>query len=322
MSRFSSRPQQIAGAPLGARPYLPLIQAQTRAQGGVVSRNQLLATGLSEKQIADWSGIGWLRREARWVYSLAGAEVRQLGRLWAAVLSTGGDAAVAGLQAIDRWDLTSEVGSPVEVVVSDRCPDRQPGIKVRRTRLLLPEDVVALDDLRVVSPARAIFDHAGQATDQQLDRWLDRAVHLRLFERPAFDRLFEEWGRAPGRARLAAAIERLDATSGHNRTDLERALIRLILDGGLVRPATNTYVHGWEVDVHWIGTRAIVEADGDRYHSSPAQIAADRAKRRALEALGFVIKRFDYVAVTYEPERTLDRVEQFRAANTAPPVPR
>jgi very-short-patch-repair endonuclease len=126
---------------------------------------------------------------------------------------------------------------------------------------------------------------------------------------------------ASGSARLRAAIDRLDETAGNNRVEHERRLISLINGSHIPKAANNVRLAGHEVDVHWIGTRAIVEADSDAYHSSPAQIAADIEKQRFLRSLGFVFLLVLWKQTNYEPEATLARIERFRLENLAPPVP-
>ena len=64
-------------------------------------------------------------------------------------------------------------------------------------------------------------------------------------------------------------------------------------------------------DMLWRGQRLIVELDGARAHSTPAQLAADAERQAALEALGFRVIRFSRPEVEY---RAADVIARTRAA--------
>lgn len=57
-----------------------------------------------------------------------------------------------------------------------------------------------------------------------------------------------------------------------------------------------------------IGASLVVEIDSQRWHASPEQQAADRARDAALTALGYRVLRFTYEQVRFAPEATLDAV--------------
>lgn len=290
-------------------------------QGGLLHRDQLLAAGLSARQIRDWRSAGWLDQRFRWTYALPGTPTGLRQTAWSAVLSAGGDAVLTGLHAMEMMEVITARNAPL-VLRSDGRVRKQDGLAVRQVRELAEYEWT--DDLgpRTATFGRAVLDAAGLRWWDELDRALDRAVRLGKYNGRDLERLLKEYPKAQGISRLVAALEKLDETAGLKRSELERRLVELVTGSGLPTPIVNGMVCGREVDLHWHGTRAIVEADGRKDHSSPADIAKDAAKRAALEDAGYVILQLDWWSVVYRPAETLDRIRRFLEANQAPPVPR
>jgi very-short-patch-repair endonuclease len=51
----------------------------------------------------------------------------------------------------------------------------------------------------------------------------------------------------------------------------------------------------------WPDARLIIELDGERAHSSPAQLAADAERQAWLEAQGYTVIRFTHEQVARDP---------------------
>lgn len=290
-------------------------------QGGLLHRDQLLASGISPRQIRAWRAAGWLDERLRWTYALPGTPNGLAQRTWAAVLSAGGDAAITATHALALMEIVSARRSPV-VLRSDGRPRQQPGLTVRQVGALPDHETTDTLGPRATTFARAMLDAAALPWWEDLDQALDRGVRLEKFDGRALERVLADHPKARGAGPLAAAIAKLDETAGRKRSELERRLVELVVSGGLPTPIVNGIVHGWEVDLHWYLTRAIVEADGRKDHISPADVAKDAAKRAALEDAGYVILLVDWWSVVYQPDATLERIRRFIDANQAPPVPR
>jgi very-short-patch-repair endonuclease len=298
------------------------LKSIAQQQSGVVHRSQCLEEGLSGDQILRLKARGWIEARFRWTYAFPGTGHAIATRSWSAVLSAGGDAVVSHAPALALLDVLPERDGPMHCLRSDGRPRAQPGLIVHKVDQLPREDIVGIGGIRCAAFHRAVWSICVHGHASDVDRALDRGVHRRLFDQARFDRLLRDVGPVPGRLVLEAALGRLDATSGRNRSELERRLSALIRASDLPTPSVNVIVGGFELDNHWIGTRGIVEADGRDFHRSPADIARDIEKQRALEALGYVFLRLTWHHVTYEPERTVERIRAFLLANLAPPVPR
>jgi very-short-patch-repair endonuclease len=296
------------------------IRAVSEPQRGVISRAQLLEVGLSASSIRRWATDGVLTEVFRGTYSLD-RSVSRAGERWAGHLSVGARSVVSHDSAVDALDLVTTARRPVHLVVAGRPPRTQAGVIVHQNVGLHADDVVDLDGHAHTNTACTLADVADPLDPARLDRLLDRAVHLRLFDATAIEALLGRRKVSAGTRALEAAIARLDHTAGRNRSELERLVIALIRDSHLPPAINNARIGAFEVDVWWWGTRAIVEADGDRFHSSPAQVARDIAKRKALEAYGFAVMRLSWAEANYDTDRTLQRIDQFRLANQAPAVP-
>jgi very-short-patch-repair endonuclease len=51
-----------------------------------------------------------------------------------------------------------------------------------------------------------------------------------------------------------------------------------------------------------VGDRLVVECDSEAHHGSPEQRVRDLRRDAALAALGFIVLRFDYRQVLFEPD--------------------
>ena len=74
------------------------------------------------------------------------------------------------------------------------------------------------------------------------------------------------------------------------------------------RPHFNTRVAGYEVDVHWPGTRLIVELDSWASHGHRAAFERDSAKGAQLTAAGYTVIRVTWRQLTTEPEAVAARL--------------
>lgn len=285
-------------------------------------RSQALDAGFTAQELLGLVGRGRLEQRFRWTYVFPGSERGLKTRCWCGVLSGGEGALVTGAKALALMGALPERSGPVECIRQSGRPRPQPGLLVRHDPRLSETDITAVDGVPTTTFARSLLEFARTARADDVDRALDTGARLRLFDGREFEHLRERSADHPGLATLAAALARLDANTGLKRSELERRLVKLLTESDLPPLLVNSVVHGYEVDLRHPGTRAIIEADGREYHSSPADVARDIQKRRALEDLGYVIQLFDWDAVNYRPSQTVEAARAFIAANMEPPIPR
>ncbi len=242
------------------------------------------------------------------------------GKRWAALLSAPGIGYLDHVSSLQLHGL-EDLSHPIHVVVEGGGWEGPIGVKEHRTRSLPPEDRTTVRNLRGTAIPRALIAAAPDIDRERLHDLLDTAVRLGKYDGDAMIRLLESRQTVPGYAPLTAAVAALDSTSGTFRSVFERRTMRLVQRSSLIpEPAVNVLAEGFRPDLHFVGTRAIIECDGRDYHRSPAQIIADDRRQQILESRGFRILRLRWADVVYDEERTLARIERFVLANSEPPV--
>jgi very-short-patch-repair endonuclease len=263
----------------------PALAALAGRQHGVVSLAQLLAAGLSRRTIERWVQRGWLHRIHRGVYAVGHEGLTLRGRLWAAVLATGG--VLSHQSAAGEWDLMRAPGGPVHVTVRGEGRSTK-GIRVHRSRTLDPfKDVVHDEDgLPRTSVARTLVDLADVLAARQLERVCERAELMRLLDVV----------RLPGRRKLPVVTE-----PPLTRSRLERRFRALLARHDLPEPQSNAAVLGYEVDFYWPLARLIAAADGAGAHLTRTAFEGDRRRDAELMLAGYRVVRFTWRQVTGEP---------------------
>jgi very-short-patch-repair endonuclease len=94
---------------------------------------------------------------------------------------------------------------------------------------------------------------------------------------------------------------------------LERDFVLLCERYGLPIPEPNERIGRYRPDMLWRGSRLIVELDGRRAHSTPAQLAADARRQSELEALGYCVVRFTAAEARESPDRIAAVIGQLLA---------
>ena len=103
-------------------------------------------------------------------------------------------------------------------------------------------------------------------------------------------------------------------TTGHLpiRSELEEAVLGLVLRGGLAPPKVNVplLVHGRLVmpDFRWPEQRLVVEADGATWHESKVAREDDAERQALLELTGERVIRVTWRQVIDQPHQTLARI--------------
>jgi predicted transcriptional regulator of viral defense system len=204
--------------------------AVVAAQFGVVTRAQLIAAGVASKGISLRVRDGRLHRLHPGVYAVGHAVLVPKGRMLAAVLSCGPEAALSYTSATALHEVREE-GPRTHVSVPRSGPHSRPGIVVHRTRRLDPEDVTTIDGIRVTTIARTILDLAEVLNPRQLTTLIDRAEALRVFD---LDELEATIARNPGRktTTLRAAL----GAEAPSERELQRRFHLLCRRHGLPEP--------------------------------------------------------------------------------------
>jgi very-short-patch-repair endonuclease len=140
------------------------------------------------------------------------------------------------------------------------------GIRVHRSRTLLPSEVTRRAGIPVTGPSRTLADLRRHLPQPQFAAALRQAEYLGLPLDPEL---------APDRT----------------RSELEARFLRLCRRHRLPRPEVNVGLDSFTVDFLWREERLIVELDGYRAHSGRSAFEADRARDLRLKSLGYELIR-------------------------------
>jgi len=273
-------------------------------QHGVVARRQLLALGISGRQIDLREQRGILRRQYRGVYAVGHEQLRPEGRRLAAVLACGVGAVLSHRSAATHWRVRYYALARIEVTVPRGRNGRVAGVRIRRRRLA-DEDVTVHDGVPVTTVARTLFDLASDVRAQELAGAVDEAHRRGLYDQTAVDAQF-------GRGRNGTVAFRKMLAERHPereraRSTLETLGIDLFGAHGLPLPQINVWFpelgdDGGEVDLLWPEERVVVELDGWDFHRFRRQFEDDRRKSVELLAMGYAVLRFTWRQTADQPE--------------------
>ena len=177
-----------------------VIAALAERQHGVVARRQLVALGLSRREIERRIEQGRLHLLHAGVYAVGHRVLSPHGRWMAAVLAAGPDAVLSHRSAAALWGLRATSRTRIEVTAPR---DLRPRKGLHPHCAVLPDDERTIHQgIPVTTPARTLLDLAGVLERQALDRALDEAEALRL---PGPAALLERYPRKRATATLTSS---------------------------------------------------------------------------------------------------------------------
>jgi hypothetical protein len=288
------------------------VERLAAAQHWALARRQLLALGLTGRQICHRVTTGALRPVHRGVYAYGRPELQERGRFQAAVLAYGPHAHLSHRSAAVFWGLTETRPPLPEVTVAGAAHRRQRGLIVHRTRCLTDDDAAIVDGIPVTSVARTLVDLAGPLTPTRLARAIEQADRTGLLDLRAVVAAAE---RVSGRRNLAR-LRRVLATYDDAppvRSEWERRFVDAVVAASLPRPQVNATVAGLEVDMLWPQWGLIVELDSRSYHADPRSFENDRLRDARLSRAGYRVLRVTYRRFTDDLEAVLDDIRALAA---------
>jgi very-short-patch-repair endonuclease len=259
-----------------------LVARLATRQDGVVGVPQLLALGLTRAAIKHRVVRSRLIRVHRGVYAVGHEALSDRGRMIAALLAAGQDAALSHRTAAYLWSLTPSLPPVIDVTLTGRTPRARPGLRVHRAQRL---DTTTHQGLHVTTPAQTI----AQLRGPDVDRARAEALVLGLIDRARDDH------------------------AEPTRSELERALLPALAAAQLPKPIVGHPLLGYVADFCWPEQRLVVETDGWRVHGHRRAFEADRARDAALQAAGYVVLRFTWRQVLRDTLLVTVRVAQVLA---------
>ena len=271
-------------------------------QYGVVTRAQLTCLGLGPDAIDHRLRLRRLIALHRGVYAVGQRRLPKEARWTAAVLAYGPGAVLSNRSGAAHWQIARHHGA-CEVTIAAARRSR-PGIRVHRVRLAADE-VTVHEGIRITTVPRTLFDLAASLSVRQLERAINEAEVLRLWDELSLDDLLRRYPRRRGNATVRAALAGRRAGATATKSELEEMFLSLIDRAGLPRPLVNMIVEGYEVDVLWPEHGLVVELDGRAVHGTVMAFEADRERDRVLHVAGWRPVRITHRQMSDRPERVI-----------------
>ncbi len=280
------------------------------AQGGVVTRSQLLEAGRSSNWIDRQIDVGRLVKVKDGVYRAI--EMRNHMDLLRAALVTLPDATVSHESAAHLLHFPVLPTLRPTVTVHTRTTHSFPGVIVRRNSDLLAQHTIRVQDLKTTNLLRTTFDLAGVLDETVFDGIVEGLVlagRLDLDTLGAFGDSLRRRGK-PGSRAVTAVIERRRALTG---SKLERLGLTVLRKGGVPDPVLE-YPAPWNdrerIDAAWPAARTGIEWDSKAWHESRKHMRNDRRRDRQAVLNGWVILRYTWTDLSDRPDSVVAEVRR------------
>lgn len=304
--------QHVGGRYVGFRDGPPrdvAIGQLAERQHGVVSLTQLKSFGLGTDAVGKRVAAGRLIRIHRGVYAVGHGRLTVRGRWMAAVLAYGPTAVLSHRSAAALHGLRPDNRPKSDITLPSPSARPRPGIDVHRSATLQATDVTTVDGIPCTSVARTLLDLADVVNGRGVERAIDQAEVLRVFDLRAVN---EVLSRATGRHGASILWRVLAEYDGPSLTDreLEERFYAICRRAGVPKPEVNVWIplEGEMVkpDFLWRAERLIVETDGWATHGTRRAFENDRRRDRRLRLAGWEAVHFTWRDVEREPDETAD----------------
>ena len=258
-----------------------IIRSIADGQHGRVARRQLIAAGITPKEIERRLASGYLIPLHRGVYAVGHVKSTVRGRWMAAVLACGpravlshrDAAALHGIRPSNRW--------LIDVTVPKWRPAPE-GVDLHTSQIEDDERTV-IDGIPVTTAFRALLDLTHVLNDGQLQQALNETERLEIAETISLASLCQRHARRRGTRRL----KDLQPEPRITRSQLERDFLAYLRRHDLPLPQTNVIVEGYTVDCVWREHRLVAELDGYEFHDTRKTFDDDRERDQDLQAAGW-----------------------------------
>ncbi|HSH44904.1 MAG TPA: type IV toxin-antitoxin system AbiEi family antitoxin domain-containing protein [Longimicrobiales bacterium] len=277
-------------------------------QHGVVSRAQLLAAGVSRRQVERRVKCRNLRPLHRGVY-LVGVVAPPRAREMSAVLACGPGSVVSHGDAAALHGMRKDVppDRAVHVTVT-AARGRRPGIRAHRVTRLPADEVASVDGIPATTPARTLLDLAGLDSPRALEQAFAEATRLRIGVPEELKQLLDRYPRRPGIAGVRALLERPSGPA-FVRSEAEARFLALVREAELPEPEMNVALGRYELDFLWRRARIAVEVDGFEFHGTRRRFERDRRRdARLLATHRITVMRVTWMQLVERPAPAIARL--------------
>jgi hypothetical protein len=211
----------------------------------------------------------------------------------AAVLACDPGAALSHRSAAALLNLRPFGGTRIDVTVPGRSSRKHPGIAVHCSLTLTPFDTTRVENIPCTTASRTLLDLGEAVNRRGLERALDQAETLEVFDLRALDDQLERNSTRLAASVLRAVLDEHYAGSTETWSHFEERFLAFARAAGLPQPAVNFWIvlsdGGLPIraDFAWPAQRVIVETDGWDTHRTRQAFERDRRKDLRLGLAGW-----------------------------------
>lgn len=253
--------------------------------------DQLLGLGFQAREVQKRRG---LYRHYRGVYSTVPPSMLSFkGRCLAAVFACGPSAALSHRSAADLHGLRKTSRRAIDVIVPGRTARRHDGIDLHRSTTLTAADITIVDNIPVTTVARTALDLAAVVARRAVERALDQAEILNLFDLRALHDQLARNPHHPGAPVLKAILAAHAAGTTVTWSELEELCLEVTRAAGVPQPELNAWVDPGDgeppirADFVWRAQRVVLQADGFGSHKTRWAFENDRRDDQRLFGVGW-----------------------------------
>ena len=302
------RETQPTGTFLAKPPFDEALAALGGLQHAVFDLDQLRDLGMGAAGVRKRAAAGRLHRVYHAVYSLVPPHLlAREGRWMAAVLACGPGAVLSHRSAAALHGLRPSGGVRIDVTVPTSSHRHHPGIALHRSTTLRPSDTTRENNIPCTTVARTQLDLAEVIGQRRVERALDQAEALEVFDLRALDDQLELNPTRPGAARLRHVLGEHYAGSTPTWSEFEERFLAFARTAGLPQPEVNFWIvlpdgePAIRADFAWPAQRVVVETDGRDTHDTRQAFERDRRKDLRLARANWRPMRVTWLRLKAEP---------------------
>lgn len=294
-------------------------QYRAETQGGVLSRRQLYALGITR-----WEIRGQVRAR-RWqliggqCVCLHNGDVSELGHLWAAVFQGGPRACLDGTSSLVAGGLDRYRVDRIRVSVPRGARIRRNRrYDIRQTRRWAATDIVQAGIPRTRNEVAAVRGALWAVSDRQATYVLTLVVQQGMATADAIGRELLRIRRHKRRSLLHAVVnDLLDGARALGELEVARELRRRGLPTPVRQVLRKDARNRYFLDLYWPQFHLVVEIDGI-HHAWAENVVGDALRQNALMLDGDTVLRLPLLGLRLCPDEFFDQIKQALVAGGMP----
>jgi very-short-patch-repair endonuclease len=182
--------------------------------------------------------------------------------------------------------------------------------------------VTTIDGIPCTTVARTLVDLGDVVSRRVVERAMDQAEVLRVFDLRAVSEVLARAGRRRGAGTLRTVLEHYEGPT-LTRRQLEELFLTMCRKASLPSPAVNAWITtddgvAYQADFLWRAERLVAETDGRDVHTTRRAFEHDRLRDQRLALAGFTVVRFTWRQVERDPRRVAGALQALLARLARP----